>query len=103
MFISVNFVSHFNLVLSPVQTKDDNYKDNYISVHTSGRYRLFIISSHSSAALNSRAHYSRIDSDWVSMFLSFISWEKNRSESDSNDIVSLCLYHYSCGVDSAIL
>ncbi len=28
---------------------------------------------------------------------------KKHSESDSNDIVSLCTYLYSCGVDSAIL
>ncbi len=27
---------------------------------------------------------------------------KNHSESDYNDIVSLCLYRYSCAVDSAI-
>jgi len=25
--------------------------------------------------------------------------ETNRFESDSNCIISLCLYHYSCGVD----
>ncbi len=95
------------VVLRPVHTKRDNYKDNYkdndISVHTSERYRLFILSAHASAALNSRACDSRIDSDWVSMILSFISWKKNHSGSDSNDIVSLCLYRYSCGVDSAIL
>ncbi len=36
----------------------------------------------------------------MSMFVSFISGKK-LSESDSNDIVSLCLYRYSCGVDSA--
>ncbi len=66
---------------SPVHTKNDNYKDNYkdndISVHTSEQYRLFILSVCSSAALNSQAHNSRIDSDWVSMFLLFISWKKN--------------------------
>ncbi len=33
----------------------------------------FILSTHVSAALNSRACYSRMDSDWVSMILSFIS------------------------------
>ncbi len=60
-------------VLSPVHTKNDNYKDNNISVHTSERYHLFILSARASAALNSRARYSRIDSDWLSMFLSFIS------------------------------
>ncbi len=38
---------------SPVHTKNDNYKDNDISVHTSERYRLFILSARSSAALNS--------------------------------------------------
>ncbi len=74
----------------------DNYKD--ISVHTSGWYRLFIISACLSVALNSRARYSRMDSDWASVFVSFINWKKNRSESDSNDIVSLCLYRYSCGL-----
>ncbi len=45
---------------NPINTKNDNYKDNIISVHTSGQYRLFILSSCSSAALNSRARYSRI-------------------------------------------
>jgi len=45
----------------------------------------------------SQAHYCRIDSNWLSMFVSFISWKTN-SESDSNGIVSLCLYRYSCGV-----
>ncbi len=48
-------------------------------------------------------HDSRMDSDWLSMSVSFISWNKNRSESYSNDIVSLCLYRYSRGVDSLIL
>ncbi len=81
-------------VLSPVHTKNDNYKDKDISVHTSERYRL---SACASATLNSRTHYCRMDSDWLSVFLSFISW-KNCSGSDSNGIVSLCLYHYSCGV-----
>ncbi len=88
-------------VLSPVHTKNDNYKDNNISVHTTERSSVYS-KARASAALNSRARYSRIDSDWLSMFLSFISW-KNRSESDSNDIFSLCLYRYSCGVDSALL
>ncbi len=46
---------------------------------------LFILSAHSSAALHFRARDSRMDSDWMSMFVSFISW-KNRSESDSSDI-----------------
>ncbi len=44
-------------VLSPVHTKDDNYKDNYkdndIRAHTSERYRPFIQSSRASAGLNS--------------------------------------------------
>ncbi len=56
-----------------------------------------------SAALNSRAHYSRMDSDWLSVFFIVHQLEKNSSGSDSNDIVSLCLYLYSCGVDAAIL
>ncbi len=89
--------------LRPIHTKNDNYKDNYkdndSSVHTSNRYRLFILSSCSSAALNSRPRYSRMDYDCVSMFVSFISWKKNHSESDFNDIISPCLYAYSCGVD----
>ncbi len=41
-------------VLSPVHTKHDNdkdnYNDNYICVHTSERYRLFILSARASAA-----------------------------------------------------
>ncbi len=50
---------------SPVHTKNDNYKDKDISVHTSEQYRLFILSTaRSSAALNSQAHYSRMDSDF---------------------------------------
>ncbi len=40
-------------VLSPVHTKHDNdkdnYNDNYICVHTSERYRLFILSARASA------------------------------------------------------
>ncbi len=55
-------------VLSPVHTKNVNYKDNDISVHTSERYLLFILSTRASAALNSRAHYSRMDSDCLSVF-----------------------------------
>ncbi len=39
-----------------------------------------------------------MDSDWLSMSVSFIGWNKNRSESYSSDIVSLCLYRYSRGV-----
>ncbi len=62
--------------LRPVHTKNDNYKDNDISVHTSELYRLFILSASLSAALNSRARDSRIDYDWLSIFLSFISWKK---------------------------
>ncbi len=54
----------------------------------------------SSAALISGARYSRMNSDWVSFEHQA---GKNHSESDSNDIVSLCLHHYGCGVDSAIL
>ncbi len=69
-----------------------------ISVHTSGRYHLYIQSARASVALNSPAPYSRMDSDvWASVFI-IHQLEKNRSESDSNDIVSLCLYRYSWGV-----
>ncbi len=69
-----------------------NYKDTYISIHISGQYCLFILRAHSSSTLNSQACYSRIDSVWVLMYLSFISCKKNHSESDSSDIVSLGLY-----------
>ncbi len=65
-----------SIQLRPIHTKDDNYKDKYISVHPSERYCLFILSAHLSTALNSRARYSRMDSDWVPVFLSFISWKK---------------------------
>ncbi len=80
-------------LLSPIHTKNDNYKDNDISVHTSGRYRLFILSARSSAALNSQACDSRIDSDRLSMFFIVHQLKKKKS---------LSLYHYSCAVDSAI-
>ncbi len=62
----------FLKLLSPIHTKNNNYKDNHkdnnISVHTSKIYRLFILSARVSTALNSRAHYIRMDSDWLSMF-----------------------------------
>ncbi len=50
----------------PVHTK--NYKYNFINVHNSGRYRLCILSTSSSVALDSQAGYSS--------FLSFISRKK---------------------------
>ncbi len=58
--------------LSPVHTKDDNYKHNYkdnISIHSSERYHLFVLSAPLSATLKTWAHYSRMDSDWLSMFV----------------------------------
>ncbi len=58
--------------------------------------------AHTSAVLNSRACYSRVDSDWVSIIVHQLGKE-NGFGSVSNDIVSPCLYHYSCGVDSPIL
>ncbi len=62
--------------LRHIHTKNDNYKDNYISIHTSRQYRLLILSARVSAGLNSQDHYSRIDTDWVSVFLPFIRWKK---------------------------
>ncbi len=56
------------ILLSLVHTKNNNYKDND-NIHTSRQYCLFIISARSSDALNPQAHDSRIDSDWMSMFL----------------------------------
>ncbi len=40
-----------------------------ISVHTSRQYHLYILSTRASVALNSPAPYSRMDSDWVSVFI----------------------------------
>ncbi len=37
---------------------------------------MFILSACSSTSLNSPARDSRIDYDWLSIFLSFISWKK---------------------------
>lgn len=48
------------IVLRPVHTKNDNYKNNYISVHTSGQYSVFILSARSSAALSFQAYDSGI-------------------------------------------
>ncbi len=42
-------------MLSPIHTKNDNYKDKVIT---------HIVRAHLSAALNSRARYSKMDSDW---------------------------------------
>lgn len=39
--------------------------------------------------------------DWLSMFYCLLSVKKY-SESDSNSIVSLYLYRYSCGLNSAV-
>ncbi len=63
---------------NPVHTNNDkdNYKDKVIHVHNSERYCLFILSK---------------------LILELGDWKK------INDIVSLCLYRYSCGVDSAII
>uniref|UniRef100_A0A8C1IN08 glutamine synthetase n=1 Tax=Cyprinus carpio TaxID=7962 RepID=A0A8C1IN08_CYPCA len=49
---------NLNAPLSPAHTKNCKYKDNNISVHTSRRYCLFILSARSSTALNFRARYS---------------------------------------------
>ncbi len=38
--------------LRPVHTKEDNCKDNDISVHTCKQYHLLILSARASAALN---------------------------------------------------
>ncbi len=41
----VNIKEHEIFIKNPVHTKNDNYKDTNISVHTSERYRLFIRSA----------------------------------------------------------
>ncbi len=64
-----------NSSVKPHSHQDRLLKDNDISVHACERYRLFFLSARASAALNCRAHYSRMDSDWLSVFLSFISWK----------------------------
>ncbi len=84
--------------LSPIHTKNDNYKDNDIS----GQYCICILSARASVTLNYPARDSRMDSDWVSIILSFISLKKKNSGHDSNDF-SLCLYRYSCGMDYGFL
>jgi len=55
-----------NKPLSPVHTKNDNYND--ISIHTSERYRLFILSARGVCRFKFTS-YSRMDSDWLSVFL----------------------------------
>ncbi len=91
--------------LNPAHTKIDNYndyyKDNNMSVHTSGRHRQFILSANVSTALNFRACDSSIDWFWLGVNDFIVHQLKNGS--DSNDVVFLCLYCYSCGVNSAIL
>ncbi len=42
-----------------------------------------------------------MDSDWLSMFLSFISWVKSLWKC-FQQYVALCHYCYSCGVDFPI-
>ncbi len=91
-----------DIELSSVHIKNDNYKDNYmynnISIHTSGQYHLFILSAHSSAALNSPARYSKIRF-WLGVNVCIVhQLELVFSKSDSNYIISPCLYRYSCGV-----
>jgi len=99
-------IGHANLpnhdLSRPVHTENNNYKDNDISAHTSERYCLFILSMH----ICRFKFLSSLWQDWfwlaVNVFIVH-QLEKNRSESNSNDIVSLCLYRYICGVDAAIL
>ncbi len=43
-----------------------------------------------------------MDSDWLSVFLSFFNWTKNHSESDSSDIALLCGYCFSSDVNFTI-
>ncbi len=65
---------------------------NTSNLHFTGIFSIY------SAAIHSQACYSRIDSDWLSMFYRLTAG-KNRSPSDSNNIVPLCLYRYSCGLN----
>ncbi len=53
-----------------------------------------------SVALNEPVLSCPVDSEWLLMFLVFIS---SCSKSDSNNIVPLCPYHYICSVDFPIL
>ncbi len=54
-----------------VHTKNDNYNANYISVHTNVYYKHAL--QLSSAALNAQALQNQVNSDWLSIYLSFSS------------------------------
>ncbi len=64
-------------------------------------YHQFILSAHASAKILEFVVVKLIRIGCQCLYHS--SAERNRSESESKDIVPLCLYHYSCSVNSAIL
>ncbi len=78
-------------------------KDNYIC--NPHQWKISSVYSKSTLVCPffSRSLYQKLISIGCWCIFSFISWKKNLSESDFNYIIYVCLYRYSCRMDSAIL